>query len=109
MTADINRPAPDVEVVPPDAEGLPAEWVIWAAAIERSEDLRFRVAKKAERVRFTEALAQHTAQRGMLDWTEETLDFVAQLRAGTDRPELHTQSKRRWSLNRQTRGGGAPR
>lgn len=108
MTAEINHPVPDVQVLQPDVEGIPEEWVTWAAAIEEREDLRFRVAKKSERVRMSEALAQHTAQEGMLDWTQETLEFVAQLRAGSDRPDLHPQPRRRWSLRRRRPNGDVP-
>lgn len=98
MTAEMNPPVPDVQVLQSDVEGIPDEWVTWAAAIEEREDLRFRVAKKSERVRMNEALAQRVAQEGMLDWTQETLEFVAQLRAGQDGPDLHPQPRRRWSL-----------
>ena len=63
MTPDINRPVPDVEALKTDPEGIPTEWVIWAAAIERREDLRFRVGKKSSRVRVTEAVAQQSGEQ----------------------------------------------
>jgi len=101
MTADMTGPTNEIDAPLADDEVLPPEWLEWAQAVERREDLRFRVARKPDRVRLAEAVAQHSASGGMLDWTDETLEFVAWLRAGADRPELHHQP-RRWGITRSS-------
>lgn len=103
MTADMDGSTAGVDAPAIGMGPLPPEWTVWASAIERREDLRYRVARKPDRVRLTEAVAQHAADGAVADWNEETLDFVAELRAGTDRPELHRPTPRRWSASRNRR------
>ena len=106
MTANLEGPAADVEASPTDnARPLPPEWLIWAAAIEQQEDLRFRVTRGSERARFAEAVAQHRADGGVRDdWSEDAEDFVSGLRSGSDRAELH-RHPRRWNFSRNRRNG----
>lgn len=96
MTPQENPRSSDLAAAPAAADAIPAEWVIWASAIERQEDLRFRVAKRPERVRLTEAWARGATE----DVAEETQEFTTQLRAGANRPELHAPAKR-WARSRR--------
>ncbi len=113
MTIGDMLPAPrKAEAVPVELDSLPPDWLIWADAIERREDLRARITKKGERARYRQALARQAERgeeaMGAVTSSDETFEFVAVLREGADRSELHPPA-RPWTRTRRGRSRNEPR